>query len=246
MLFVAWAAFQAAAEPPPLKVSRTADGYRVEVASFDLSREAYVNGEVERKAAELCGDKQIDWGKFGSAAIIEKDPAKAAPKITGYYKEFQCAVGTEPAVSSIASDWKATESDDADVRRLFMSYYAKRDAGDFAGASSMMSADTRPTESDYPRLREFNTALGTGTRRITGVTWYVNPASAPRLGAYAALDFVGQYELPHLYCGYLILYRRGQSAYEIVREEQNLVRRSDEAIDPGQLEQMRAAMCRGN
>jgi hypothetical protein len=155
-------------------------------------------------------------------------------------------VATEPVVSSISLDWNATQADDADVRQVFSSYYAKRDAGDFAGASSMMSADTRPTESDHPRLREFNKALGKGTRRITGVTWYVNPASVPRLGAYAALDFVGQYELPHLYCGYLILYRQGSNVYEIVREEQNLVARSEEAMDPTQLEQMRAAMCRGN
>jgi hypothetical protein len=246
MLLATWAAFQAAAEPPPLKVSPIADGYRVEVTSFDMSREAHVNGEVERKASELCGAKHINWGKFGSEAIIEKDPAKGSPKITGYYKEFQCVDEKEPVASSISSDWKATEADDADVRRIFVAYYAKRDRGDFQGASSMMSMDTRPSESDYPRLRDFNKALGKGTRRITNVTWYVNPASAPRLGAYAALDFVGQYESPHLYCGYLILYRQGPNAYEIVREEQNLVGRTAEMIDPVQLEQMRAGMCRGN
>lgn len=246
MLFAAWAAFQAAAETPPLKVSRVGDGYRVDVARFDISREAYVNGEVERRAAKICGDKQIEWGKFGSAMTIEKDPVKGPPKVVDYFREFRCVVAKEPAVSSISSDWKATQGDEADVRRIFTSYYAKRDAGDFAGSSSMMSADTRPSESDYPRLRDFNKTLGNGTRRITGVTWYVNPASAPRLGAYAALDFVGQYELPHLYCGYLILYRQGPNAYEIVREEQNLVGRSAEPMDPAQLEQMRAAMCRGN
>jgi hypothetical protein len=246
MLIAVLLSLQAAAEQPPVKVGPTAGGYRAEVATFDISQEVYINAEIERRAAKLCGDKQIDWGKFGSEAKVEKDPAKAPPKISGLFKEFRCVIAKEPIVAGVSSDWKAGEADDADVRRLFASYYATRDAGDFGASSAMLSPDVRPNKSDYEGLGDFNRALGTGSRRITGVTWYVNPASAPRLGAYAALDFVGQYTGAHLYCGYLMLYRQGPGTYEIIREEQNVFHRNAGPIDPVQLDEMRSAMCRGN
>jgi len=246
MLIAVLLALQVAAERPLIKVGPATEGYRADVASFDVSHEAYVNAEIGRKAAALCADKRIEWGKFGSEAIVEKDPAKGSPRISGFFKEFRCVIPKEPIVASISSDWKASEADDADVRRLFESYYAQRDAGNFDGSSAMLSPDVRPDKSDYAGLSDFNRALETGSRRITGVTWYVNPASAPRLGAYAALDFVGQYTGAHLYCGYLMLYRRGPGTYEIIREEQNVFHRNAEPVDPAQLEQMRSAMCRGD
>lgn len=246
MLIAAALALLATAERPLIKINSTADGYRAEVAAFDLPHEVYVNAEIERRAAALCADKQIDWGKFGSEAKIYHDPGKAPAKISGFFKEFRCVINKEPIVASVSPDWKASEADEADVRRTFDQYYAKRDAGDFDGSAAMLSSDIRPSSSDYARLREFNQMLGKGGRRITGVTWYINPASAPRLGAYAALDFVGQYTGAHLYCGYLVLYRQGPSAYEIIREEQNVFHRNDEPVDPAELEQMRSATCRGN
>jgi hypothetical protein len=246
MLIATLLTLQVAADQPLIKVGPTTEGYRADVASFDVSQEVYVNAEIARKAAALCDNKQIDWGKFGSEATVEKDPARGSSKISGFFKEFRCVIAQEPIVASISSDWKASGADDADVRRLFESYYARRDAGDFNGSSAMLSPDVRPDKSDYAGLSDFNRALGIGSRRLTGVTWYVNPASAPRLGAYAALDFVGQYTGAHLYCGYLMLYRQGPGTYEIIREEQNVFHRNAEPIDPAQLEQMRSAMCRGD
>ena len=245
MMLLAALLAQAVDRPPSIGIRKTGSGFRAEVPTFDVSWEAKVNGEIERQAAALCGDKQVDWGKFGSNVKVEKDPTKPT-RVSGYFKEFSCIVPQERPVASISSDWKATEIDEGDVRRQFESYYTKRDAGDFEGSSAMLSADVKPDKSSYPRLREFNQALGKGSRRITGVTWYVNPASAPRLGAYAALDFIGEYTGMHLYCGYLILYRLGPGKYEITREEQNAFHRNDQPVDPAQLEQMRAATCRGN
>ena len=245
MLIAALLAMQAAAETPRIIVSTTAEGYRAEVAAFDLAQEVHVNAEIERRAIDLCADKPIRWGEFGSSAEIDKDLSKGPPKITGFFKEFRCVVPQAPTVASVPSEWKADPKDEADVRRFFETYYSKRDSGQFAAAAAMFQADMQ----EKPRveyLREFNQKLGAGRRRITGVTWYVNPAAADRLGAYAALDFAGEYTGSHLYCGYLVLYRLGPGRYEIVREEQNVFHKGDKPADPAQLEAMRAAACRGS
>lgn len=246
MFITALLAVQAAAEPPRITVISRSSGYRAEATEFDPTQEAYVLAEIDRRAAKLCSERQVDWGKFGSVARIENDAAKGPPKVTGFFKEFRCVIAKEPVVASISSDWKASEDDDADVRRFLAIYYGKRDAGDFDGASAMFAADARPEKSTQDGLREFNRKLGSGSRLITGVTWYVNPASAPRLGAYAALDFKGEFTGVHFYCGYLVLYRLGPGSYEIVREEQNLFERSTEPVDPVQVDSMRAELCRGN
>ena len=145
------------------------------------------------------------------------------------------------------ADWKSTAADEADVRRIFESYYASRDSGEFKAALAMFNSKARPESAAWPdKIRLFNSALGAGKRRITGVTWYVNPPSAEVPGIYAAVDFVSDYPNVHFYCGYVVFYRLEPGSYEIVREEQNAFHRGDGDANPDHLAQMRAAACRGD
>lgn len=244
MLFAAFLAVQAVSGRPDITIREIPGGYRAEAAPFEVTQEVYVNAEIDRRSSDLCGAKRVKWGKFGSLSRLERDPAKEPPKTSSFFKEFSCEVPTEPIVADISSDWKATTKDDADVRSFFATYYARRDSGDLDGAFAMFEPGTRPEESTKAGLLESNRKLGIGSRRITGVTWYVNPATAPRLGAYAALDFVGEYTGVHVYCGYLVLYRLGPGRYEIVREEQNMFQRGDGTADMAQVATMRSAFCR--
>lgn len=246
MLIAALMVVQAAAEPLRITINESSNGYRAEAATFEAAREDAVYAQMQQRAATLCGDKQIKWGKFGSLAKIEKDSAKGPPTISGYFKEFRCVAPDRRTYSPAPADWKPSPADEAEVRRIFETYYSKRDAGQFEAATAMFQQEVREEQPSAEDQRTFNRKLGSGKRRITGVTWYVNPPSAPHPGVYVALDFIGDYPALHVYCGYIVLYRNGAGSYEITREEQNMFERGDGSADPNQVAMMRAATCRGS
>lgn len=232
---------------PDITVKPSGTGYIARAGTFEAGQSTAVDADIARKAAELCAGKDVVWGKFGSQIALEKQPSATPPKVSGYYKEFRCIVAETRAFLPAPADWKPSTADEADVRRFFDSYYAKRDAGEFAAALAMFQSgvQTDPVAS-ADGFRAFNKKLGPGNRRVTAVTWEVNPSAADHPGVYAALDFVGNYPTSHFYCGYLGLYRRGPGSYEIVREEQNIFERSAETPDPVVLAQMRNEYCRGD
>ena len=181
-----------AAALPEITIRTTSDGYRAEAADFPASQQAAVYDEISRRADKICVGKQIKWGRFGSSAEVRIERSLSTPGINGYFKEFRCVVEKQRAFSAAPADWKSDPADEADVRRIFESYYRKRDAGDFAAATAMWQPEQQSDRS-ADDVGEFNKRLGGGSRRITGVTWYVNPPSAEIPGVYAALDFVGDY-----------------------------------------------------
>lgn len=244
MIVAALIGLQVGAALPSVVVRPKGDGFRAEAGTFELEQSAAIHAEIEGRASELCAGKSIKWGEFGSLTELGRDPGSKPAKISGYYQEFSCVTAERAVEAEVLDDWKAGPGDETDARRFFETYYARRDAGDIEGAYSLFAPEARP-ESSKEHVRDFNRSIGSGNRRITRVTWYVNPPEAPRRGAYVALDFVGEYAGVHVYCGYLMLYRLGAGRYEIVREEQNMFERGDGSADPYQIESMRAAVCRG-
>lgn len=235
-------ALLASAASPAVTIVPKGSGYLATAAPFAATDSITVDAEMDRRASELCTGRMVRWGKFGSNATISKN-AVEVPKVTGYFKEFSCVIEQPRNGVAAPADWQPSPADDADVRSFFGRYYAKRDSGDFAAALAMFDpAQDLSLEAD--QQREFNAKLGSGRRRITNVTWYVNPEGAKQPGVYAALDFVGDYPSMHFYCGYLVLYRLAPGSYEITREEQNSFERAHEAPDPVQLAAMKAAACR--
>ncbi len=230
---------------PAVTVKSSTDGYIATVPQFALDQTAAVDSDIADRATELCAGKDVKWGKFGSLTTLGKKPGATPPKVSGYYKEFSCVAAQPRNYAAAPADWQPSSSDDADVRHFFDSYYTKRDGGDFAAALAMFQPGEGFAKS-LDEQRAFNSKLGTGQRRITHVTWYVNPDAAAHPGIFAALDFVGEYKSMHFYCGYLGLYRVGPGSYEIVREEQNMFERNDHAPDLSQLANMRTAACRDN
>lgn len=238
----------AAAVPalPSITVSPTANGFVAKVETFDARYQPQLDAEIDRRAGELCAGKTVRWGEFKSDMKIERQLGSEPPQVSGFSRAFSCVKTVERTFAPAPSDWKPSVADEADVRQAFEAYYARRDAGDFLTARAMFAPEALAEDSSWSKqMAEFNKQVGTGTRRITGISWYVNPEGAPHPGIYAAVDFAGKFARTHFYCGYLVFFRTGAGTYEITREEQNHFDRGKEAADPVQLAQMRAVMCRG-
>ena len=232
---------------PDIQIQQTADGYLAKVGTFDARQLAEVDAEIDRRAAVLCGVRQIHWGDFSSKTRIGKNPREEPAPVTGYSKQFSCVDAVQANYPAAPPDWKASRADETDAVAVLNAYYAKRDRGDFAGAYAMFQPGVLDNFASWSAQEAAaNKKLGKGNRHVTAVTWYVNPDGAPHPGVYVAIDFVGDFQSTYFYCGYLALYRRGPGSYEITREEQNMFTHGDGNPDPAQLEQMRGAMCRGS
>lgn len=239
-------AASAVSASPVITIKRAPTGYVAEVASFDIREQETIDADINRRAESLCQGKSVRWGRFTSQTNLGKQPGSTPPIVKGYAREFSCVVAERRVYELAPADWKPMASDEADVRRAFEAYYARRDSGDFGPAWAMFEPGTLSDLTSWSNeMRAFNTKLGRGTRRITGVTWYVNPESAPHPGIYAAVDFIGEFPTVYFYCGYVGFYRRSAGSYEITREEQNQFARGDGTANPVGLAQMRASMCRG-
>ena len=245
MLLILLSTLQAAANLPTMKYSRNGDDHVVEIGAFDPAMGPAVDADIARRALDLCVGKQVRWGKFALKENLGKVPGAMPLQVKSYRREFSCIAADTRTYAAAPADWTASTSDETDVRKVFAAYYGKRDSGDFAGARAMLRPETRSELASWSeQMRALNGQLGQGSRRLTKVTWYVNPEASDRPGVYAALDFIGTYPGVHLYCGYIILYRLSPADYEIVREEQNTFNRGAEAPNPDHLAAMRVATCR--
>jgi len=232
--------------PPHITISPKGNGYIATVEAFDGRYQEQIDADIDKRASEICQGKSVRWGEFGSDMQIGKQPSIDSPRVSGFLRAFSCVTPVDRNFAAAPVDWKPSARDEADVRRIFQTYYGRRDANDFRGAKSMFAPDVLGADSSWAeQMAKFNQAIGPGTRSITGITWYVNPESAPHPGVYVAIDFSGKFARAHFYCGYVVLFRVAEGTYEITREEQNQFPRGKEAADPAQLAQMRSAMCRG-
>ena len=245
MLLALLLSAQSAGALPIIIVRPSVTGFVVDAKPYDPSIVRAVDAEIARRAEAQCAGKTISWGKFQSSTQMWKPSHKRAPRVSGDLRTFTCVDPQPRLIVAAPEGWAPTPTDDADVRKLFETYYATRDSGHVADAKRMFSPETISSGSGWEvGARNFTKRLGTGKRQITTVSWEVNPTAADRPGIFAAIDFVGEYPNAQFYCGYIGLYRLGPGKYQIVREEQNSAMRSDGVLDPVQLGQMRAGMCR--
>jgi hypothetical protein len=245
MLVASLVVLTAVAELPTITIEQTVKGYVAKAGTFDARQQAEIDAEFARQAAEICKGSDIRWGEFSSIAKLGKNPVSEPAPVAGYTHEFRCVPVDQTNYAPAPADWQPSTADQADARRIFETYYAHRDAGEFAAALAMFAPDVISNSENWgAEMRGTNKKLGSGKRRITAITWYVNPEGAPHPGIYAAIDFVGEFPNTYVYCGYIALYRRGAGSYAITREEQNIFSHGDGSADPTQVAQMRASMCR--
>ena len=247
LLFVIALAVAASAEATPrVEVVVVKDGFSATAPTFQSRYLPAVEEEVRRDAATRCAGKNIDWVRFTWVEGLGKNPGQDIPTIKEYRRDFRCVEAQAISHERAPEDWKATAADEADARRVFKGYITARDAGSADAALAMFEPGTVEDAKGWvKRVATFNATVGAGNRRITGVTWYVNPAQASRPGVFVAIDFVGDHPKLHFYCGYVGFIRKRPGDYRIVHEEQNIFERGDRTGDAAQIAAMRATMCRG-
>lgn len=233
----------AAPAMPPVSIVKSGAGHSASAPEFPATKLEAVEAEVRRRAAAICAADPVTWGKFRYETQLAKDITAEVAKVRGYQREFRCGNQTPPKGQRAPDDWQPSPADEAEVTRIFAAYYGHRDRGEVAAAKALFEPNA-PTKLSEPDVARVNASIGKGSRRIVAVTWYVNPAQADREGVFAALDFVGNYPAMHFYCGYLMLYRSAPGRYVIVREEQNMFAKTEQASDPAHLAELRATMCR--
>lgn len=175
-------------------------------------------------AQRVCGDRSAQLGRY---RFESQAPLAAGSKDEGtqVFKQLvECGGTAAVAIGIPAPETQPTPEDERSVRDNTLTYLAAKDGGDFDRARALMDEETasmmRPENWQEPRTA-FNKDAGLPLRReVVRITWYDNPAGAPRPGRYAAADYRGDYAHPGFYCGYVVWYLEPDDTYRIVREEE--------------------------
>jgi hypothetical protein len=204
------------------------------------------------RAIEICGSRypRLSRYRFVGNEQVAPDGTRGTSTFE-VSQELTCSdtPPAPPAEAPAPAGWQASARDEADARAATMSYFAAVDAGDAARVHAMMPPTRQAEEAVADRaeaMRAFLAEAGTpGTHRILRLTWYVNPAGAPRPGIYVAADFERAYSGLLAVCGYVVWYREEAGRYSLMREETGVVPRENGG-SPADLAQARAlAGCRG-
>jgi hypothetical protein len=192
---------------------------------------AVTPGQAQAALAEvgkyLCKGEPPAWGHYTFETIEPQAPAKDMQASTKFEQELTCG----PAVArsgTPAPKTPATDTDRRDVETRTLDYLARKDRGDFVGADAMFLDEVLASLRDRAEARgqrgAFNAEVGApAKRRILDVTFYDDPADAPRLGRYAAVDYRAAYDSRAFYCGYVMWLRQADGSWRLVREVETIV-----------------------
>lgn len=221
---------------------RSVDEFVLTVAPFELTSAQNIQARLEAKAKELCGARSVHHGKFAFETKVATEKREPSQVVGGYRQEFQCVDDAAPVAAVVPDDWKPSETDIAAGRSFALRYFELRDAAEYDKAFAMIEPGVEAHEDWVRRAKTFSAEAGPVQQRaIVKLTWYVNPAGAPKPGVYLAVDHAARFPRLDTYCGYLILHRDAAAGYAITREETNILR-SDPAGTPQQLESSRALL----
>lgn len=175
-------------------------------------------------ADQVCNGRGARLGRY---SFESQTPLLAAPATSGTQtltQQVECGGLPQVAIGVPAPETSPTADDERVVRANTLAYLAARDSNDFDTAHAMVSEGTaammRPENWRIPRAA-FNKAAGLPSRKeVVRLTWYDDPAGAPRRGRYVAADYRGDYDHAGFYCGYVVWYLEADGTYRIVREEE--------------------------
>jgi Protein of unknown function (DUF4019) len=127
-----------------------------------------------------------------------------------------------------AADYAPGAADTAEMQRLSAEYLGHLDRGEYEKAHAMYSAEMRamaPLREWRKFVSESAAAWGALERRDqANVTWYLDPANAPRPGLYVAVDYVSRYANLAQHTEFLVWYRELEGMpFVLARHEINAV-----------------------
>lgn len=191
----------------------------------------------------LCGGQTPTWGHYKFETNEPMDDAKGTAASTQFEQDLACGNGiavAKPGTS--APTTPATDVDRRYVEARTLDYLSNKDHGDFAAADAMYMDDVIAQFNATWRdeRRAFNSVAGLPkARTVVGVAFYDNPADAPRLGRYAAVDYRASYAGRAFYCGYVVWLQQADGDYRLVREDETI---ASDAVARELGEEQRAAL----
>lgn len=131
------------------------------------------------------------------------------------------------AVAGAESNYKPTQVEVQAVHARTGDYFQAMARADYAGAYAMLTPGMQAmfTPARWVRLGMQSRALRGEqfTRKLTAITWMLDPPDSAGPGLYAVLDFQGQSDKAPLQTEYLIWYRApGETEFRLLRHEQDL------------------------
>lgn len=127
-----------------------------------------------------------------------------------------------------AADYAPSAADTAEMQRLSAEYLGHLDRGEYEKAHAMFSDEMRamaPLQEWRKFASESAAAWGALERRDqANVTWYLDPANAPPLGLYVAVDYASRYANLAQHTEFLVWYREREGMpFALARHEINAV-----------------------
>lgn len=198
---------------------------------------------LAERAVQICGARYpvMERYRFSGSEPLQG----AGERRYEVRQEMTCSDAPRPAPTGEAApaDWQASDEDVREVAALTRRFFAAIDSGDIDMAHRLWSDDQQtetPLDERRRSIEAFRVQAGRpGAAPTTRLTWYVNPAGAPRPGIYVAVDYERFYANLTMNCGYLIWYREGDGRYRLTRQEDSVMARNAGTPPPEVLAQMR-------
>lgn len=204
-----------------------ADQFRIRITFPGVVTPDQAQQMLTEVGASLCNGQAPAWGHYKFETQEPISGAHPAPASTKFEQDLGCNTGM--AESKPGTPAPKTPADDAERRAIevrTLDYLLKKDQGDFVAADAMFEVDAiasfdRATWRDA--RRSFNRDAGMpAARAVVDITFYDDPADAPTLGRYAAVDYRARYNSQAFYCGYVVWLRQADGGYRLVREDESL------------------------
>lgn len=129
--------------------------------------------------------------------------------------------------SPVPTDFKPGDREIELASKDFDAFWNLQQAGDFAAAYAMMSAQNRAkmTEADWTadQIQRLKDGGGDMARKLLRITWYPNPPSVDTPGIYTAVDYIAYTQNGGMRCGYVILVNAGTSPVKVMRVDMTIL-----------------------
>lgn len=177
------------------------------------------------------------------ALLFQPMPARSADPSP----QAEMPLGNPPhtvAASNQEREWQPTAEQRERLLRDVTAYLTAKDEQRFAEAYALFTPIQKGVvpfskwEADMRSV--YRSAGALEGRTLKKVTWYKNPANAPR-GIYAAVDFSSQFSELSLHCGFVAMQLQMDGSFGVAREEENSISKREMArLTPEMLQRIRA------
>jgi hypothetical protein len=238
------------AQPSEINVQRLSDdSFRLVLKSYSSRNVESGQQELVPKAKEVCGEKDVGYGKYQFETLEPINPTLANGPVVVLKQEIAC--GPTAGAQALSGSPKSADGqwhpDKAQVQLVELKsneYFAAKDGRRYKEAYELLSPASKeitPFARWSSAAENFNSTVGEVLHRdIKKITWYKNPPQGLR-DTYAAVDFSSQFANANTHCGYLVWFEQSDGSFLIVHEEQNFIdRATEQKLKPDELDRIRA------